>query len=194
MCKILATDVKNLREKTSVGMMECKKALAEANGDMDQAIKYLRERGLAAAAKKKSSRRASEGLVNAHLKLDKSAGALVEVNCETDFVAMNADFQKLVQDITELIILKNPDNLSAISTLSMADGRTVAEVLTAMIQTLGENINISRFVRYEVKGIGAVHSYIHSDFLTKGKEGVILECATDNIEKPNQPGIRCDDE
>lgn len=179
MCNINAVDVKKLRERTGVGMMECKKALTEANGNMDKAVEYLREKGLATAAKK-AMRIAAEGLVNAYVDAGKKVGVLLEINCETDFVAMNTDFQKLVQDITEMIAAKNPVDITALSTLPITAERTIGEIVTEMVQTLGENINIRRFVRYETNGMGAIHSYIHSDALTKGKEGVILECAVKN--------------
>ena len=186
MFKADPTDVKMLRDRTGVGMMECKNALTEANGNMDKAIEYLREKGLAAAAKK-AGRIAADGLVNAYVADKKNVGALLEMNCETDFVAMNADFKKFVQDITELIAIENPINVSVLSELRMADGRAVKEVLTENIQIFGEKINIRRFARYEVNGVGIIHSYIHSDLLTQGKVGVILECSADNIAITNSP-------
>lgn len=177
---INANDIRILREKTGVGMMECKKALIETAGNMDQAIEYLRNKGLTTASKK-AGRIAAEGLVNAYVDDNKKVGVLLEINCETDFVVMNAAFQKFVQDITKIIVTENPTDVSVLSSLPMADDRTVEEVLTEMIQIIGEKINIRRFVRYKVKGIGAIHSYIHSDSLEKGKEGVILECSASNI-------------
>ena len=102
-----AADVKTLRERTGCGMMDCKKALTEAGGDMDKAIELLREKGLAAAAKK-SGRIAAEGIVEAYLSDDKTVGVLLEVNSETDFVAKNADFKKFVADVAKHIAVKNP--------------------------------------------------------------------------------------
>ena len=186
MCNINAIVVKKLRERTGIGMMECKKALSETNGNMDRAIEYLREKGLATAVKK-ATRIAAEGLVNAYVTTDKRVGVLLEINCETDFVAMNSDFQKLVHNITKLIAAKNPIDVSALNTMTMVNGLTVEETVTKMIQTLGENINVRRFIRYEINGIGIIHSYIHSDSLTKGKVGVILECAANNPESTSNP-------
>lgn len=188
MFKINAADVKELRERTGVGMMECKKALTKAFGDMGMSIEYLRENGLTTAAKK-ATRIAAEGFINAYVVDAKDVGVLIEVNCETDFVAMNDDFQKSVQDITKIIAFQNPADVVALYSLKMTNGRTVKEVITEMIQTFGENISIRRFIRYKVNAneIGRIYSYIHSDALTKGKEGVILECSTNNMKSLSNP-------
>lgn len=172
---ITASMVKELREKTGAGMMDCKKALSETNGDMDKAIEYLREKGLATAAKK-SSRVAAEGLVQAYLHNDGKIGVLLEVNCETDFVAKTDEFKELVKDLAEHIAVKNPtpENLGEQSFLK-EEGKTVAELITEKIAKIGENIVIRRFVRYEVDGLGIVQDYIHFG----GRIGVLVELATD---------------
>ena len=169
---ITAELVKELREKTGAGMMDCKKVLTETDGDMDRAIELLRERGIAKAAKK-SDRIAAEGLVAAYVTADKKVGALVEVNAETDFVAKNADFRAFVADIVEQVAVKNPADVEALlaqESMKVA-GKTVQEVLTDKIATIGENMSIRRFVRFE--GTGLVESYIHGD----GKIGVLVELA-----------------
>ena len=167
---ITASMVKDLREKTGAGMMDCKKALTETNGDMEKAIELLRERGIAKAAKK-SDRIAAEGLVAAYVTADKKVGALVEVNAETDFVAKNADFRSFVADVVEQVATKNPANvedLLAQESIKVA-GKTVKDVLTDKIATIGENMSIRRFVRFESNGL--VESYIHGD----GKIGVLVD-------------------
>ncbi|MBR6033369.1 MAG: elongation factor Ts [Clostridia bacterium] len=167
---ITAELVKDLREKTGAGMMDCKKVLTETDGDMDKAIELLRERGIAKAAKK-SDRIAAEGLVAAYVTADKKVGALVEVNAETDFVAKNADFRSFVADVVEQVAEKNPANLDELlsqESIKVA-GKTVKDVLTDKIATIGENMSIRRFVRFESNGL--VESYIHGD----GKIGVLVE-------------------
>jgi len=167
---ITAELVKDLREKTGAGMMDCKKVLTETNGDMERAIELLRERGIAKAAKK-SDRIAAEGLVAAYVTADKKVGAVVEVNAETDFVAKNADFRAFVADVVEQVAVKNPkdvEDLLAQESIKVA-GKTVKEVLTDKIATIGENMSIRRFERYESQGL--VESYIHGD----GKIGVLVD-------------------
>ena len=167
---ITAELVKDLREKTGAGMMDCKKVLTETDGDMEKAIELLRERGIAKAAKK-SDRIAAEGLVAAYVTADKKVGALVEVNAETDFVAKNADFRSFVADVVEQVAEKNPANLDELlsqESIKVA-GKTVKDVLTDKIATIGENMSIRRFVRFESNGL--VESYIHGD----GKIGVLVE-------------------
>jgi elongation factor Ts len=151
--------VQELREATNVGMMECKRALTEADGDKDKAIRLLRERGVAIAAKK-ASRVANQGLIAAATR-DGKTGALIEINCETDFVAKNADFQAFVKTLVS-------------KALDMEDN-TIAEVtkadMTAKIAEIGENLVAKRNVRYVVQGPGLVATYIHLN----GKLGVMLE-------------------
>ncbi|MDD4689026.1 MAG: translation elongation factor Ts [Eubacteriales bacterium] len=161
---ITASDVKELRERTGCGMMDCKSALTEANGDMDKAIELLREKGLAKAAKK-AGRVAAEGLVKAVV--DGNVGAVVEINSETDFVAKNADFIKLVDDVLAIIIKENPADVEALLALPYEDGKNVEEVLKEKIATIGENMNLRRFSRFE----GAVGSYVHGG----GRIGVVVQ-------------------
>lgn len=182
MAEITAASVKELRERTGAGMMDCKKALAENNGDLEKAIEFLREKGLAAAAKK-AGRVAAEGLVDAYLAADKKVGVLVEVNCETDFVAKNPDFQQFVTDLAQLVAAKAPADVNALGTTAMADGKTVAEKVNALISTIGENITPRRFARFQVDGAGLVDSYIHMG----GKIGVLIECRTAKAETVANP-------
>jgi elongation factor Ts len=177
MAEITAAGVKELRERTGAGMMDCKRALSETNGDLDKAIEYLREKGLAAAAKK-AGRIAAEGLVYAYIFDNQKLGALVEVNCETDFVAKNPDFQQFTADVARLIAVQAPADGEALAKLIMADGKTVNETITALIAAIGENLTLRRFVRFELSGAGLVGSYIHLG----GKIGVLIECATGKVE------------
>ena len=165
---ITADLVKQLREKTGAGMMDCKKVLTETNGDMEKASELLRERGIAKAAKK-SSRIAAEGLVQAYVSDDKKVGAVIEVNAETDFVAKNEEFRTFVNDLVKQVAEKNPANVEELLAQKYLDtDKTVQEVLTDKIATIGENMSIRRFVRYESEGL--VESYIHGD----GKIGVLV--------------------
>ena len=161
-----AADVKSLREITGCGMMDCKKALTEVDGDMDKAIDLLREKGLATAAKK-SGRIASEGIVKAYLTDDKKVGVLVEVNSETDFVAKNDEFQAYVTKVATIIAEKNPADVEELMALPFEGADTVGDALTALIAKIGENMNIRRFERID----GNVCSYIHGG----GRIGVLVE-------------------
>ena len=167
---ISASQVKDLREKTGAGMMDCKKVLTETDGDMEKAIELLRERGITKAAKK-SDRIAAEGLVDAYVSEDGKVGAVVEVNSETDFVAKNDEFKAFVKDVAEQIAKENPADVEALlAQTSIKDSsKTVQEVLTDKIATIGENMNIRRFERFESTGL--VEKYIHGD----GKIGVLVE-------------------
>lgn len=163
---ITSAAVKELREMTGCGMMDCKKALTEANGDMDKAIEWLREKGLAAAAKK-AGRIAAEGLVYAGTNADNTVGVVVEVNSETDFVAKNADFQTFVQNVAQTVLTENPADVEDLLTKKYPDSDlTVADMLREKILTIGENMNIRRFVRYE----GNVMTYVHGG----GRIGVMV--------------------
>ena len=166
--EITAAMVKELREATNAGMMDCKKALKETNGDMDKAVDYLREKGLASAAKK-AGRLASEGLVGAYICDKCGTAAMVEVNCETDFVAKTDEFKDLVTTICKIIISKNPADVDALLAAEY-EGTTVADMITAKVATIGEKITVRRFVRYEPKD-SYVDSYIHMG----GKVGVLVE-------------------
>ena len=166
-----AKDVKDLRERTGCGMMDCKKALTESNGDMEKAVEYLREKGLA-AAEKKASRVAAEGIVDAYVTADGTVGALIEVNSETDFVAKNAEFKKFVADLAKLVADNNPADVDALKALKYTDSdMTVEEMLREKILTIGENLTIRRFARYE----GGVVSYIHGE----GRIGVMVKVEGD---------------
>lgn len=177
MAEITAAVVKELRERTGAGMMDCKKALNETNGDIDKAIEYLREKGLAAAAKK-AGRIAAEGLVDAYVSPDKKVGVLVEVNCETDFVAKNTDFQQFVVDVAKAAAEKNPADLAALLETEVAAGKTVSARVTELISTIGENMAVRRFARFAVSGEGVVDYYIHMG----GKIGVLVQCNTAKAE------------
>ena len=168
-----AQDVKELREMTGCGMMDCKKALTEAGGDKEKAVELLREKGLATAAKK-AGRIASEGIVKAYV--DGNVGVLVEVNSETDFVAKNDEFLTFVDNVAKTVAENNPADVEALKELKMSGSdTTVGEELTAKIAKIGENMNIRRFVRF----VGAVCSYIHGG----GRIGVLVKFDTDCADK-----------
>ena len=178
MANITAAMVKDLRERSGAGMMDCKKALAETGGDMQKAIDYLREKGIAKAAKK-SGRIAAEGACAAFVSADGKIGALAEINCETDFTASNADFRALVKKVTEHIAKTNPADLDALNASKIEGAKTVADIVTEATATIGEKISVRRFVRYETNG--KVVSYIHMG----GKIGVLvaLDGGTDELGK-----------
>ena len=157
MAAISASAVKDLREKTGVGMMEAKKALEEAGGDAEKAIDLLRKKGLSAAAKK-AARVASEGMIASHVA--GKIGVLAEVNSETDFVSKNEDFQKFAKGIAELAAVQNPADVAAISQMTIG-GETVEARRNALVQKIGENIAVRRFVRYEATGQLAI--YLHGN-------------------------------
>ncbi len=169
MAAITAAMVKELRESTGAGMMDCKKALASTDGDMEKAVEYLREKGLAASAKK-AGRIAAEGVVKTLVRDDKVA-AIVEVNSETDFVARNADFNAYVEDVIEQVIDSPATDIDAFlaETWKKDPSKTVAEQLSSEIAIIGENLKIRRFER--IKSDGLVVSYIHG----AGKIGVLVE-------------------
>ncbi len=159
-----AADVKALREITGCGMMDCKKALAETNGDKDKAIEFLREKGLA-TAEKKSGRIAADGVVYANV--TDGIGVLLEVNSETDFVAKNADFQQFVSDVATQIKTTSPKDVDSLLNETFVNGdETISAMLVNKIATIGENITVRRFERYE----GVVETYIHGG----GKIGVMV--------------------
>lgn len=170
-----AADVKNLRERTGCGMMDCKKALTESNGDMDKAIEFLREKGLAAAAKK-SGRIAAEGLVVSMKDDAKKVGVVLEVNAETDFVAKNEKFVNFVNDVALTIINENPADMDALMACKCANSEmTVEEELREKILTIGENMKIRRFERME----GDLVAYVHGG----GRIGVMVQFNTDLADK-----------
>ncbi len=172
MAEISAKVVMELRGRTGAGMMDCKKALAATEGDIEKAIDFLREKGLAAAAKKQS-RIAAEGLVGSYVCKECNTGALVEVNCETDFVAKTDKFQALVNDIAIQIIKKNPADVDALleQTFYKDESTTIGDMVKAATAEIGEKISVRRFARYEATG--TVDSYIHMG----GKVGVLIEAA-----------------
>ena len=153
-----AKDVQTLRERTGCGMMECKKALTSSDGDMEKAIEFLRERGLAAAAKK-AGRIAAEGIVLTDIDESRKIGVVIEVNAETDFVAKNEKFVNFAKACARTVLEENPKDMDALMECKMADGSgdTVAESLREKILTIGENIKIRRFERHEGLACGYVH-------------------------------------
>lgn len=152
-----AKDVKELRERTGCGMMDCKKALTETDGDFDKAVDYLREKGLATAAKK-AGRIASEGLVD--ILVEGNVAAMVEINSETDFVAKNDEFKSFVRNIARQVIAVNPADVDALLESKFIDDEsiTIKDLLTEKIAKIGENMNLRRFARYEGNVVGYVHA------------------------------------
>ena len=178
MAAITAKMVADLRTKTGCGMMECKKALTEANGDFDEAIKVLREKGLSVAAKK-ADRIAAEGVVDILVNDEGTSAAMIEVNAETDFVAKNATFLEFVQNILKTILKTRPATVEELLTKQYLDtDMTVEAKLKDMIFTIGENMNIRRFVIVD----GLVSTYIHG----KGTTGVIINFEADDNAKNNE--------
>ena len=181
---ITAAQVKELRERTNVAMMECKKALTETDGDMEAAIKILRERsGLKAA--KKADRAAKEGLVSAQLSADGKSGILLELNCETDFVAKNDNFGDFLSSVATAVAGSDAKDLEAAQTVSMGE-MSVSEAVKAKVIELGENLQFSRFDRFDVEGAGAIASYIHMG----GKVGVLLEVGCEKEDTPSQEAFK----
>ena len=169
-----AQDVKNLREQTGCGMMDCKKALTDADGNFDKAIEILREKGLA-QANKKAGRVAAEGMVYAVADRANKLGVVVEVNAETDFVAKNELFQNFVKDLAKVVLEQNPADVAALLECKMADGMTVEAARQDKVLVIGENIQVRRFVRYE----GDCVSYIHGG----GTHAVLVCFDTDVADK-----------
>lgn len=170
-----AKDVATLRERTNCGMMDCKKALTASDGDMDKAIEFLREKGLAAAIKK-AGRIAAEGVVLSVVDEAKKVGAVIEVNAETDFVAKNDTFNEFVATCANIVLEQNPVDVDALLACVGTDGLTVEQMVQEKVLTIGENIKIRRFVRLE----GDLVSYVHGG----GKIGVLVQFATDLAGKP----------
>ena len=166
---VTASLVKELREKTGAGMMDCKKVLTETDGDLEKATELLRERGIAKAAKK-SGRVAAEGIVEAYISEDGKVGAIVEVNSETDFVGKNEEFRTFVMNVAKQVVEKNPADVESLLAQDSIEepGKTVQEVLVGKIATIGENLNIRRFARFASEGL--VEKYIHGD----GKIAVLI--------------------
>lgn len=171
---ISASMVKELRESTGAGMMDCKKALTQANGDLEKAVEILREKGLAAAAKK-AGRIAAEGAVVAFVNEDSKVASLVEVNCETDFVAANDEFLGFANKVAEIAANSNATTVEELSAEKCDGESTIDEVRTALVAKLGENMTVRRFVRFSVEN-GAIQSYIHA----AGKIGVLVQLGCEN--------------
>ena len=182
MANITASMVKELREMTGAGMMECKKALAEADGDMDGAVDVLRTRGLAAVAKK-AGRATNEGTVMALVSEDGKTGALIELNCETDFVGMNEKFKAYAEKIARAAVANKPVDLDALKA-SEIDGETVEAVVADCIHVMGENTQLARFDTLEAD---AVCSYIHMG----GKIGVLVSFATEGVDATAPEFAQC---
>ena len=182
MAAITAAMVKELREMTDAGMMECKKALVEADGDMDKAVDVLRTRGLAAAAKK-VGRATNEGTVMAIVSDDATKGAVVELNCETDFVGMNEKFKGYAEKIARAAMAANVEDVEALKAVD-AEGETVEDVLTDAIHTLGENMNLARAAVVEA---GGVASSIHGG----GKIGVLVTFDVEGIDPASDEFQHC---
>ncbi len=168
-----AKEVKELREKTGAGMMDCKKALTETSGNIEEAVDFLRAKGLAAAAKK-ASRVAAEGAVAAVV--EGNTGVIVEINCETDFVAKNDDFKKFVGDMANFLITSSAADVEGLKTEKMGD-LTVAEVVQELTLKIGEKIDIRRFEKRSIATDGKVGSYVHG-----GKIAVLVEIESDKAE------------
>lgn len=174
MANITAAMVKELREMTGAGMMECKKALAEVEGDMEKAIDVLRTRGLAAAAKK-AGRATNEGTVAALLSDDAKSGVVLELNCETDFVGMNEKFKAYADRMAKVALDNKISDVEALKAAADADGETVEAILTDCVHVMGENTTLKRV---QVVESGAVASYIHMG----GKIGVLVEFEVEGID------------
>ncbi|MDM8521643.1 translation elongation factor Ts [Anaerolineales bacterium HSG6] len=181
---ISTADIKVLRQSTGAGVLDCKKALQETDGDIDAAIEFLRKKGLAAAAKK-ASREANDGLVSASITDDGKTGVLIEVNCETDFVARTDNFKAFVDELVQLVI-NNSDltNVEALlATASPKDSsKTVNDYLQEVIAKLGENMIIRRVARYDLNSDGLLDSYIHMG----GRVGVLVEAGGSSDEQASQ--------
>jgi elongation factor Ts len=171
MAEITASMVKELRERTDAPMMDCKRALNEAEGDMQKAEEILRVK-FGSKAAKSAGRVAAEGIVGIYITEDGKLGSMIEVNCETDFVAKNDDFQALVKNLAEMVVTQNPADVAALSALKIGD-KTVEEIRTELVGKIGENMSLRRFVRVEAQG--KLASYIHGG----SKIGVLVDIAGD---------------
>ena len=185
MAEITASMVKDLREATGAGMMECKNALKEADGDFDKAVDVLRTKGLA-AVEKKAGRSTNEGTVMALVSEDGKTGCVLELNCETDFVAMNEKFQNYATRITKAALNNKPADVDALKACKDGD-ETVEDILTDAIHVMGENTQIARF---QIAEAGAVTSYIH----TGGKIGVLVQFDVDGVDTSAKEYIECTDD
>jgi elongation factor Ts len=167
---ISAALVKQLRERTSAGMMECKKALVETDGDIDAAAEYLRKAGMA-KADKKAGRTAAEGLIVIKTNADATAAAMVEVNCETDFVAKDENFIDFANEVGDLVLDNKPAEMDALTNLKTSSGDTIGEATKALVAKIGENMAVRRFLNFQCSE-GKVSSYLHGNRI-----GVLVEVA-----------------
>ncbi len=181
MAAITSAMVKELRERTSAGMMDCKNALVNSDGDMEKAIEWLREKGLSQAAKK-ASRIAAEGVVAQYMNEDASVGAIVEVNCETDFVAKTDNFLNFANSVAKHVALANPADVDALLAQPYVDdaAKTISDLISDATVAIGEKISVRRFTRFETAGV--VSTYIHLG----GKVGVMVEVSADEAGRKNE--------
>ncbi len=180
---ITASDVKELRARTGAGMMDCKKALGESEGDMEAALDYLRKKGLATAEKRKD-RVAKEGLVRIHV--DGAVGGMVEVNCETDFVARNEEFEALATALAAQVVEKNPASLDELQSQPIAGGASAETRLADLVGKIGEKMLVSRFRHITLDGPGVVEPYLHAG----GRVGVLVALTTSSEEIAAKPEFR----
>ncbi len=181
---ITASIVKELRDKTNAGMMDCKKVLTETNGDIEASIKLLRERGIAKAGAK-ADREANEGIITARVNAAASTGILLEVNCETDFVSKNENFQIFVAAIADKLAGANAADHAAALAVSLGES-TLEDFVKVKVVELGENLQFRKYVRFDAAPGGVVASYIHLG----GKVGVLLEVGTSNSAVASQPAFQ----
>lgn len=181
---ITASLVNELRKKTNVGMMECKKALTETNGDIDAAVTYLRERGMMKAAAK-ADREATEGIIAARLTADGKSGILIEVNCETDFVSRNDNYIAFVSEIADTLAASSAKNLEEALAVKIGD-ISVEDFVKAKTLELGENMRLRKFERFDLQDGGAIAQYIHMG----GKVGVLLEVSAANGDTASKDEFR----
>jgi elongation factor Ts len=181
---ITASLVNDLRKKTNAGMMDCKRALEETKGDLEAAVTLLREKGIAKAGSK-ADRAANEGVITARISDDSKSGVLVEVNCETDFVSKNDNFQGFVGSLADALLAAAPaDHTAALQ--AQFNGLTVEDSVKAKIAEIGENMQFRKYVRFEAQGEGIVSSYIHMG----GKVGVLIEVGANNAETASTASFR----
>jgi elongation factor Ts len=181
---ITASLVNELRKKTSVGMMECKKALTETNGDIDAAVTYLRERGIMKSAGM-ATRGGTEGIIAARLSADGKSGLLIEVNCETDFVSRNEQYVQFVDEIADALAASSAKSLEEALAVKIGD-ITVEDFVKAKVLALGENIRLRKFERFDLADNGAIAQYIHMG----GKVGVLLEVSASQGDTAAKEGFR----
>lgn len=181
---ISAATVKELREKTNAGMMDCKKVLTETNGDLEAAIKLLRERGIAKAGAK-ADRAANEGIITARVNDSATTGILLEVNCETDFVSKNENFQAFVTQIADTLAAANAADHAAAAAVAMGD-ISIEDTVKAKVAEIGENLQFRKYVRYDAAPGGVIAAYIHPP----GKVGVLIELGTTKPESKDSEAFK----